>query len=827
LAISGPIRFVTRTTNKDIVAEGVLRVSGTSSKSSGVSDKSWEDLGLSQVEYDLVQEVLGREPNWTELSMFAVMWSEHCSYKHSKPYLRLFPTSGPRVLIGPGENAGVIRLDERHAVVMKCESHNHPSAIEPYQGAATGVGGIVRDILAMGSRPAALLTSLRLGPLEDPHTKHLLEGMVSGAVEYGNGIRVPTVGGEIYFDEGYFLNPLCNVMCAGIVDVNSIARGQATEVDSPVFLVGALTGRDGVHGATFASQELGDDSEAHRSNVPKGDPLAERLIIEACLELIERGCVAGIQDMGAAGITSSSAETAARAGTGIEIDLEKVPLAEEGMTPYEIMLSESQERMLVIGKKGREAEIAETCAKWDVNCSLTGHVRGDGMLCVKKGDIIVAKVPAKALAEGVPIPTVKESRPEYLDDNWSLDVAEVLGMRPRNVRDFSSDLMSCLSSPTIASKERIYKGSGDEGPDNLVVSPGDGDAAVIGVKGTRMAIALTVDGNGRYAYLDPERGGAIAVAEASRNVVCCGAEPVAITNCLNFANPEKGETMWQFARVIEGIARACEVLNTPVTGGNVSFYNENMGKPVYPTPVIGMLGIVHDIDHCISTGFSRNGDSVVLLGPLDGRAQSLGGSEYLNVIGGAIGGRPPELDLGLERQVQLVCLEAAQGGLLHSAHDCSEGGLAVALAECCVLGDPGSRGAKVTLKPESAAGTEGRARSGNEAQGAALPLRSGQSTGQSVDTLPASTACREGEGEWFAEALLFGEAQSRIVVSLHPDNLPDLKRIALQRGVPMTVIGQVSEEGLSIYINDSTAIMECTTEMENAWRERFDEQNFD
>lgn len=767
------------------------------------SRKPWKELGLTEAEYRNIVEILGREPNWTELGMFAVMWSEHCSYKHSRPYLKLFPTQGPRVLVGPGENAGVIRLDDRWAVVMKCESHNHPVAVEPYQGAATGVGGIVRDILAMGARPVAVLDSLRFGPPDDPRSKYLFEGVVSGIAGYGNCIGVPTVGGEVYFDEAYALNPLCNVMCVGLVEVDRIARARASEVGSPVFLVGASTGRDGIHGATFASQELGGDSEASRPNVQVGDPFMEKLAIETCLELMARGCVVGIQDMGAAGITSSCAETAARAGTGMEIDLDRVPLRESGMTSYEIMLSESQERMLVIGRSGREEEIMAVCRKWGINCALIGRVTDDGMLTVRRGGTVEARVPAKALAEEAPAVSSEESRPSYLDEEWSRDPASLLGAEAgfpllasaaraqaggaRDFPRFSRDLLECLSSPTIADKGWVYSQYDHMVQDNTAVLPGAGDAAVLRVKGTGKAVAFSMDGNGRYAYLDPERGGAIAVAEAARNVVSSGAEPVAVTNCLNFPNPEKGETMWQFSRVVRGMARACEVLGTPVTGGNVSFYNETLGKPVYPTPVVGILGIIDDVNRRLSSGFVREGDAVVLIGPLDGRSESLGGSEYLKIKTGLITGRPPEIDLHMEKRVQRTCLEAARSGLLHSAHDCSEGGLAVTLAECCLLGRPGSRGAQITLMP--AAGATGKG----------------------------------AEETWFVESLLFGEAQSRIVVSLHPDDLPAFSEIGRREGAPVTVIGRVTADGLRVNIDGFTVIIVCTAEMEEAWRGRFDD----
>ncbi|HHY38385.1 MAG TPA: phosphoribosylformylglycinamidine synthase subunit PurL [Clostridia bacterium] len=796
----------------------------------GQSRPSWWELGLTEAEYREIVEILGREPNWTELGMFSVMWSEHCSYKHSRPYLKLFPTQGSRILIGPGENAGVIRLDERWAVVMKCESHNHPVAVEPYQGAATGVGGIVRDILAMGARPVAILDSLRFGPPDDPRSRFLFQGVVSGIAGYGNCIGVPTVGGEVYFDEAYASNPLCNVMCVGLVEIDRIARARASEVGSPVFLVGASTGRDGIHGATFASQELGEDSEASRPNVQVGDPFMEKLAIETCLELVERGYVIGIQDMGAAGITSSCAETAARAGTGIEIDLDKVPLRESGMTPYEIMLSESQERMLVIGKSGRENEIAEVCRRWGIGCALIGRVTDDGMLTVKRGEIIEARVPAKALAEQVPVVLSRESRPSYIDEEWSRDPVSLLGAKPgpsllaelasagktrsgkarcepegepgepekepeeeKDLPRFSRDLLKCLSSPTIADKAWVYSQYDHMVQNNTAVLPGAGDAAVLRVKGTGKAIALTMDGNGRYAYLDPEMGGAIAVAEAARNVVSTGAEPVAITNCLNFPNPEKGETMWQFSRVVRGMALACEILGTPVTGGNVSFYNETLGKPVYPTPVVGMLGIIHDVKQRLSSGFVREGDIVALIGPLDGRGASLGGSEYLKVKTGLVTGKPPQIDLDVEKRVQRTCLRAAQSGLLHSAHDCSEGGLAVTLAECCMLGRPGSRGAEISLRsPKSA---------------------------------PERPVKEEDADEpWFVESLLFGEAQSRIVVTLHPDDMPALSEIGRTEGAPVTAIGRVTADGLWVNIDGFTVIMVSTAKMEEAWRGRFDDK---
>ncbi|MGE5652785.1 MAG: phosphoribosylformylglycinamidine synthase subunit PurL [Bacillota bacterium] len=695
----------------------------------------WQQMGLSDQEYGQVKAILGREPSYPELGMFAVMWSEHCSYKNSKPVLKLFPTQGPRVLQGPGENAGVVDIGDGQAVVFKIESHNHPSAIEPYQGAATGVGGIIRDVFTMGARPIALLDSLRFGNLDSARVRFLTSGVVAGIAGYGNCIGIPTVGGETYFNECYSGNPLVNAMCVGVIDHGRIHKGIAKGVGNPVMVVGARTGRDGIHGATFASEELSEESEAKRPAVQVGDPFMEKLLMEACLELMNTDYVVGIQDMGAAGLTSSSCETASRGDSGMEFDVALVPQREEGMTPYEILLSESQERMLVIAKLGREHDVQRIFAKWGLEAVVIGRVTDDGLLTVKENGTVVAQVPAKALAEDAPVYQRPASRPAYLDEKQQYDVAAL-----PEPQDYTEALLRLLQSPNIASKHWIYRQYDHMVRTNTVVCPGS-DAAVLRLKDTKKGLALTTDCNSRYVYLDPFTGGAAAVAEAARNLVCSGAEPLAITNCLNFGNPEKPEIFWTFREAVRGMAEACRVLETPVTGGNVSFYNETNGEAVYPTPVVGMVGLLDDLGHVTTQGFKQVGDLIVLLGE---SKDELGGSEYLKVMHGLETGMPPRLDLATEKRVQAMTLAAIKRGLVQSAHDCSEGGLLVSVAECCISG---GLGASVTVD----------------------------------NGLPLSSA-------------LFGETQSRIVVSVRPEHAADLAELAATFQVPLTTLGQVEDK---------------------------------
>lgn len=688
-------------------------------------------LGLTDYEYDEIVKTLGREPNYLELGMYSVMWSEHCSYKNSKPILKRFPTSGPRVLQGPGENAGIVDIGDNLAVVMKVESHNHPSAVEPYQGAATGVGGIIRDIFTMGARPVALLDSLRFGSLDDPGVKYLFGGVVSGIADYGNCMGIPTIGGEVYFDDSYRDNPLVNAMCVGIIRHDRIVKGRAAGVGNSVMLVGSTTGRDGMHGASFASEELSEDSVAKRPSVQVGDPFMEKLLLEACLELLQHKWVVGIQDLGAAGLTSSSCETAARADSGIELDVALVPRREENMTPYEVMISESQERMLVIVEKGHEEDVKKIFEKWDLNAVKIGTVTGDGMLRILENGTVVAEVPAKSLAEGAPSVKRESKKPSYMKE-LDIDLSKI-----KVPADLNEALLKLLSSPNIASKAWVYQQYDHTVRTDTVVPPGS-DAAVLRIKGTKKGIALTTDCNGYYCFLDPYEGGKQAVAEAARNLVVSGAQPLAITDCLNFGNPEKPEVYYQFERCVDGMAEAARYLNTPVISGNVSFYNETKENAIFPTPVVGMVGILEDVEKHCTMGFKKEGDIVVLLG---NNTDELGGSEYLREVIGVRGGKPPRLNLEVEKKVQDCCLKAIELGLVHSAHDVSEGGLAVALAESCITGNTGFSGEIETkLRPD---------------------------------------------------AVLFGEGQSRIIMSLPEENLSLLQKLAGEIGVNISVLGFV------------------------------------
>jgi phosphoribosylformylglycinamidine synthase len=637
---------------------------------------------LTAEEYGRIVAALGREPNLTELGLFSVMWSEHCSYKSSKVHLRTLPTAGPRVLQGPGENAGAVDIGDGLAAVFKIESHNHPSFIEPYQGAATGVGGILRDIFTMGARPVAILDSLRFGPPEDPRNRRLLAGVVAGIGGYGNAFGCPTVGGEVAFDDCYSLNPLVNAMCVGIAPADRIFRGRADGVGNTVFYVGAKTGRDGIHGATMASAEFGAGSEEKRPTVQVGDPFMEKVLLEACLEALKTGAVVGIQDMGAAGLTCSTSEMAARAGTGIEIDIDRVPKRETGMSAYEVMLSESQERMLLVAARGREDEVRAVFEKWDLHAEPIGAVTADGRLRIRSGSRVEADVPTAALTEGAPV----YDRPWVAPTNPAAEV-DVLALPPP--LDLGATLLRLLASPTIASKRWIYRQYDSTVRTNTLVGPGS-DAAVVRVKGTKKALAISVDGNGRYCWLDPYEGAGLAVAEACRNVAAAGAVPIGGTNCLNFGNPEKPEVMGQFARAVAGMGDACRALGVPITGGNVSLYNETDGRAIFPTPVIGVVGLLEDAGRPLRRWFVSEGDDVYLLGRT---ADDLGGSELVEVVHGEVAGRPPRLDLQAEKRLHALLAEGAARGVLLSAHDLSEGGLCVALAECCFRGEgPGVGG---------------------------------------------------------------------------------------------------------------------------------------
>ncbi len=634
--------------------------------------KLYASMGLTDEEFASVESILGRTPNWTETGLFSVMWSEHCSYKNSKPVLRKFPTEGKHVLQGPGEGAGIVDIGDEQAVVFKMESHNHPSAIEPYQGAATGVGGIIRDVFSMGARPVAMLNSLRFGELDaSKRVKFLFEEVVAGIAGYGNCIGIPTVGGEIQFDPCYEGNPLVNAMCVGLIDHKDIQKGVASGVGNTVMYVGAKTGRDGIHGATFASEELDENAEEKRPAVQVGDPFMEKLLLEACLELVKFESLVGIQDMGAAGLTSSAAEMASKAGMGIEMNLDAVPQRETGMTAYEMMLSESQERMLVVVKKGEEQPIVDLFAKYGLDAVSVGVVTDDKMFRLKHKGEIVAEVPADALAEDAPVYHKPSAVPAYYTEFQQIENAEP------EVTDYKETLSALLQQATIASKEWVYEQYDHQVRTNTVVKPGS-DAAIIRVRGTNKGLAMTTDCNSRYIYLDPETGGKIAVAEAARNIVCSGGRPLAITDCLNFGNPEKPEIFWQIEKSADGIAAACLALESPVIGGNVSLYNERSNEAIYPTPTIGMVGLVENLQHATTQEVKHAGDFVYVIG--DTKTE-FGGSELQKLMNGRIFGQAPSIDLEVEAARQKALLQAIQAGLVASAHDVAEGGLAVAIAE--------------------------------------------------------------------------------------------------------------------------------------------------
>jgi phosphoribosylformylglycinamidine synthase subunit PurL len=724
--------------------------------------------GLKPDEYDRILSFLGREPNLTELGIFSVMWSEHCSYKSSRIHLRTLPTAGPQVLQGPGENAGAIDIGDGLAAVFKIESHNHPSFIEPYQGAATGVGGIIRDIFTMGARPIALMNSLRFGSLEAAATPRLVEGVVAGIAGYGNSIGIPTVGGEVVFEPNYSGNPLVNVFCLGIAKATDIIKGVASGAGNAVYYVGAKTGRDGIHGATMASAEFDERSAEKRPAVQVGDPFMEKLLLEACLEVMKTGALVGIQDMGAAGLTCSTTEMGSRGGAGVEIDVALVPQRESGMTPYEIMLSESQERMLLVAKRGREAEVEAVFEKWDLHAVKIGVVTTDGFLRVKSHGQVAAEIPNRALTDEAPLYERPMARPAYLDDAQSLDLDSIgpaEGFAPPEA------LLALLSSPTIASKRWIYRQYDHMVQTNTINLPGLG-AGVVRIKGTDRALAMSVDGNGRYCYLDPRRGAMLAVAEASRNVACAGAHPLGATNCLNFGNPERPEIMWQFAEAVKGISEACRALDVPITGGNVSLYNETDGRAIYPTPVIGVVGVLEHAERVLTRRFQSPGDAIVLFGEDRGE---LGGSEYLKVCYDRVSGLPPVLDLSAERALQSLVVALAGERLLRSASDCSDGGIAVALAESCF--DTNGMGAEASL-----AGVEvARNASLNDA------------------------------------ASLFGESATRVIASVTTDDVAAVLERAAAAGVPARVIGQTGGNLLRIAVGGRVLVDVSVDEAERRW----------
>jgi phosphoribosylformylglycinamidine synthase subunit PurL len=728
-----------------------------------------ERHGLKPEEYDRIVKFLGREPNLTELGIFSVMWSEHCSYKSSRVHLKTLPTEGPQVLQGPGENAGAVDIGSGLAAVFKIESHNHPSFIEPYQGAATGVGGIIRDIFTMGARPIALMNSLRFGSLSAPGTSRLMEGVVAGIAGYGNSIGIPTLGGEIAFDPSYAGNPLVNVFCLGIARQDDIIKGVASGVGNAVYYVGAKTGRDGIHGATMASAEFDEKSQEKRPAVQVGDPFMEKLLLEACLEVMQTDALIGIQDMGAAGLTCSTTEMGSRGGAGVDIDVSLVPQRETGMNPYEIMLSESQERMLLVVKRGREAEVERIFDKWDLHAVHIGDVTADGMLRVKSGGKVVAEIPNRALTDEAPLYRRPMETPSYLADVQRLDLDAVAA--DSTMPEATDALMALLGEPNIASKRWAYRQYDHMVQTNTVNMPGFG-AGVVRIKGTDRALAMSVDGNGRYCYLDPKRGAMLAVAEAARNVACAGALPLGATNCLNFGNPERPPIMWQFAQAVEGIGEACRALNVPITGGNVSLYNETDGKAIYPTPIIGVVGVLERADCVVARRFQSSGDVIVLLG--EGRGE-LGGSQYLETLHDLVRGVPPRLNLDAERALQRLMVDLAAERLVRSAHDCSDGGLAVTLAECCF--DTGGAGAEVSIE-----------------------------------------ALNVGRDSRLNDAVaLFGESASRIVVSVSPDNVTEILQRAALAGVLARVIGETGGNRLRIAVAGRVIVDVSVDDAERVW----------
>jgi phosphoribosylformylglycinamidine synthase II len=728
--------------------------------------------GLSAEELDRVVKILGRPPTYTELGIFSVMWSEHCSYKSSRVHLRGLPTTGPRVIQGPGENAGVVDIGDGQAIVFKMESHNHPSFIEPYQGAATGVGGICRDVFTMGARPIALADSLRFGRPDHPRTKTLVAGVVAGIGGYGNAFGVPTVAGDVAFDESYDGNILVNAMCVGLARADRIFKGTAGGVGNPVLYVGAKTGRDGIHGATMASAEFGEGTEEKRPTVQVGDPFMEKLLLEACLELMQGSCLVGIQDMGAAGLTSSSIEMAARAGNGIVLWLEKVPSRETGMTPYELMLSESQERMLMVVHRGREAEALAVFAKWDLDAAVIGEVTDTGRAVITMHGQVHADVPVAPLTEGLAYRRPMK-RPAYLDAVHAFEPATIKSPPPRALEEA---ILEVVASPSVASKEWVWRQYDHNVRHGTVVRPGAGDAGVVRViapDGTReKAVAITSDCNSRFVYLDPYEGARLAVAEAASNLVAAGAEPLAVTDCLNFGNPERPEIMWQFAQAVQGMGDACRALGTPIVSGNVSFYNETDGKAIHPTPMIGMVGLIPDARFRVMQFFRRKGAAVALIGTPTG---DLGGSEYLKVVHGKVAGRPPRLDVDRLRRAHALVLALARANVLHSVHDISQGGLAAALVECCVSG-PEPIGLVGTIAHENLTPQE----------------------------------------------LLFGEEPGRFVISFFHEHQEHVKAVHEKLGVPMMIFGSTGEDALTLRVGRNRLEIDLPlAKLVDAWKNGF------
>lgn len=721
----------------------------------------YKEMGLTKAEYEQVVAHLHRLPNWTEIGIYSVMWSEHCSYKNSKPLLRRFPTEGPQILQGPGEGAGVIDIGDQQAVVFKIESHNHPSAVEPFQGAATGVGGIIRDVFSMGARPVALLNSLRFGELENPRVKYLFEEAVAGIAHYGNCMGIPTVGGEVFFDRSYEGNPLVNAMCVGILDHDQLQKGIATGIGNAVIYIGASTGRDGIHGATFASEELSDESEEKRSPVQVGDPFLEKMLLEACLEMVKENLLVGIQDMGAAGLTSSSTEMAAKGKCGLKLNLDRVPQRETEMTPYEIMLSESQERMLVVVEPENVECVRAICDHWGLQSAVIGQVvSGDRYQLYHRGKK-VADIPVRSLVDDAPVYVREEKEAAYYTVNQWIQPEKTLAEI-----DAKEAFEKVISSSNIGSKKWVYEQYDHTARASTAVQPGS-DAAVIVIRGTEKALAMTTDGNGRYVYLDPVQGGRIAVAEAARNVICSGAEPLGITDCLNFGSPEKPEIYWQLSKAIDGMSEACRILETPVISGNVSLYNETSGEAIYPTPIIGMVGLISKQNHITTKDFKNANDQILLLGET---YAELGGSELQSLIEGKVSGRPPQLDLTREKRVQQLVLRLIHQDVIQSAHDLAEGGFAVALAESCF---ENSLGANVNITTE----------------------------------LPPTI-------------FLFSESQSRILISVNSETVEHVKKQATEAGVSCQHIGEVtSEKQLEIQLNHKPALQFSLDHVQQLWEE--------
>ena len=741
-----------------------------------ISPAVLEDHGITPEEYEKIKSSLGREPSLTELGIFSVMWSEHCSYKSSRVHLKRLPVRSSRVVQGPGENAGIIDIGDGWACAFKIESHNHPSFIEPFQGAATGVGGILRDIFTMGARPLAVMDSLRFGPITpgtnaDQHTVHrnhsILEGVVSGIASYGNCFGVPNLGGETRFEPCYSQNPLVNAFALGLVRRDQIFYARAAGEGNPVIYVGAKTGRDGIHGATMASEEFSEGSEQKRPNVQVGDPFLEKLLLEACLEAMQTGAVVGIQDMGAAGLTCSTCEMGSRGGVGIEIELDRVPQRETGMNAYEIMLSESQERMLLVAESGREQEIFNVFEKWGLDAVIIGRVTGNGRLRVLEHGELVADIPNSALTDDAPLyrrpmerwePPVPRTRPPHIAF--------------RNAGDFTADLKRLLGSANVCSKRWIFQQYESMVQTNTVEGPG-ADAGLMRIKGTKRALAMSLDGNGRWCWLDPKLGAMHAVAESARNVSCTGAVPVAATNCLNFGNPEKPQIMWQFSQVVDGLAKACEALETPITGGNVSLYNETLGEGIYPTPVVGVVGILENLDDAMTFHFRHSGREIMLLsgsepGDSTDAETELGSSEYAKEVLGEIWGFPPALDLKQEAALQKCLRELIHDRQIESAHDCSEGGLAVAVAEAGFVADVG---AEINLNSNGL----------------------------------------------FREAVLFGEDAGRVVITCDSEKIQHIKQVGLKWGVAAEPIGRTVPENLKISIDGQQVVSASVSDLKQQW----------